>query len=230
MKLIRSILLACGCAVSLSAQAGLITDYSLDETTNIVTDSRNNLEWLQWDVTRGMSINSALSVYTAEGWQLATNAQMAELFNAFDLSYGEFTWDDDENTIQYHSHDSDGPVEAVDDREKLFVGLFGNTWLELTDTISDYEYSSALFGTDMDNDGLYNDARVYDDYRKNNGDYFRNFSQMDNDFGFTRNSEPYRKGVALVRSDATIDVPEPSSIALFAMVLTGLSARRFRKV
>ena len=61
--------------------------YSRENSSNVVTGG--GLEWLQWTVTKGMTIDSALKQYTAQGWRLANNEQMATLFNTFSVWQAE---------------------------------------------------------------------------------------------------------------------------------------------
>ena len=217
---------------SLSANAGLISDYSLDSETNIVTDSSNNLEWLQWSQTRGMSLDAALTQYASQGWELASGEQMARLFNTFGLSYGNFVWQDGES----NRHDS--PVndkneeaeyyndlgELILDPEIIFVSLFG-------DTIGrdGWQYSGAQFGFGND-DNTYHWALVSDDWgyadpdgQSNSFSPGENYLQFNSRFNGVRRSD---LGVAFVRSTESTEVPEPSALALFGLALAGMAVRR----
>lgn len=210
---------------SSTSYAGLISDYSLDSNTNIVTDSGNNLEWLQWSVTDGMSIDQALSNYANDGWQLASTDQMSDLFNTFDFSYGQFTWGEGGEVDQYHNSGSDGRTEAADDRELMFVSLFGNTYLEFHGSNENgraLQYAGALFGF-SGGDDYYKIAFVRDDFdfglgldQDYNGATAVNYREFLTD-GFRENL-----GVALVRSTEPTAVPEPASIAIFLFGLVAL--------
>ena len=217
---------------SLTSYAGLISDYSLDSDSNIVTDSGNNLEWLQWSVTDGMSIDQALSTYANDGWQLASTAQMSDLFNTFDFSYGRFTWGEGDEVDQYHNSGSDGITEAADDRELMFVSLFGNTYLEFHDNNDNgfaMQYAGALFGFSGDDD-YYKIAFVRDDF-----DFGLGFAQ---DYSGAT-AVNYREllpsgfredlGVALVRSTESTAVPEPAPIVLVAFGVIVLACTRRSK-
>ena len=220
-----------------SAKAGLISDFTLDEANNIVTDSRSNLEWLQWDETDGISINKALELHASDGWVLATNAQLAYLFNTFDFAYGGFVWGVDENVEQSYKSPTDGLVEDVTtDRELIFVNLFGNTFEESSygnSSSNGIQYSAAFFGTDSDGDGFYRRAWMSDDY--STGQNTQGDAKFDSD-KYLRRSKTGSTGVALVRNaeiqivNSTV-VNEPTSFAIFTLALLGLSAsttRRFR--
>lgn len=221
----KIISLVCFLTISSSAYAGLISynNYTLDEDTNIV--SSENLQWLQWDETHLMSVDSALSNYGADGWQLASNQQMSDLFNAFNLASSDM-WDADENTSQTITTPYVSGDDLSIDPELQFLALFGITrgldsgWWDLEKEVG------AIFGSDLDGDGLYNLASVTDDFetppfmrRKNNS------ISLKNDV-FTSDTYGGIYGVALVR---TVDVPEPSSLAVFSLALISLIHLRTNK-
>jgi hypothetical protein len=195
--------------------------YTLDESTNIVTGG--GLEWLQWDVTDGLSINQALALYAADGWMLASNQNMADLFNAF--GFGGITWDADETTTQIVSTGSDGNTELDTDPDRIFVNLFGNTFPEYpADPSNPFEYSAALFGTDPDTDGLYNLATVQDDALSFPGNQMAGAADLLKD-NYSADLADFSRGVALVR----VTVPEPSTLWLFAIGLIGFGMSRYRQ-
>lgn len=210
---------------SSSSFAGLITynNYTLNEDTNIIRG--NNLEWLQWDETHLMSVDSALAAYSSDGWQLASNQQMSNLFNTFNLASNNL-WDADENTSQTITTPYLSGDNVSTDPELKFLALFGITrsldsgWWDLI------KETGAIFGNDSDGDNLYNLASVTDDYEV--PPFMRqreNSVSLKNDI-FTSNTSGGIYGVALVR---TVDVPEPSSLAVFSFALIGLIHLRTNK-
>ena len=221
MRIFKTLVFALS-ALTFNSQAGLITDYSLDSETNIVTDKGNNLEWLQWSVTRGQSITDALAHYASDGWGLASGSQIAGLFNTFDLSYGNFTWQDGQSNTYYSPED--GITESKDDRELIFVSLFGDTV-----NLIGLQASGALFGFN-DNDNTYNWAQVGDDAQFSvfgqlvDGLYIEGESRLQFNFSNIANFQS-SLGVALVRSSDLNAVPEPSALALFALALAGILIR-----
>lgn len=237
MKLYKKLTLAFVFAASFGVQAGLISDYVLDETTNTITDTANGIEWLQWNQTTGMSINEALAAFNSDGWQLATNSQMAELFNAFDLSYGEFIWTTEENLPQTYDGPTDGVAieDWINDPELQFVSLFSDTaeaWPnEGTCGVADcLQMSAAYFGSDNDNDGQFKVARVYDDLQFNDGGGYQDLgslAEMSNDIIDINTDTAYSRGVALVR---VVNVSEPQTLTIFCLGIVGLLAFRAKKV
>lgn len=227
-KILSAVLLTCVIAIAVCSSyshAGLITDYSLDSDTRIVTDSGNNLEWLQWSVTRGQSLDDALRDYASEGWVLASGAQMVELFNTFELSYDNFVWQDGVSNRFDSPQDVD--IESADDRELIFVSLFGDTIGRLG-----WQYSGALFGFGS-NDNTFHWAQVSDDWGYSfPGDAPSPYQEGENRIEFNYSNVGFFRsqlGVALVRPADSSAVPEPSAIALISLALVGMALRR-RKI
>lgn len=128
------------------AHGALITrnDFSLDTSTNIITG--NGLNWMRWDTLAGVSINQALTSYSAGGWRLASSDEMISMYSHF-LSGIDWHSAKDEN-----SEVSD--FISVDDYQNL-VAIFG---------VSQNAFggiSNIMFGNDLDNDGAYRSAGAY---------------------------------------------------------------------
>lgn len=213
--------------------------YTLDESTNIVSDG--NLEWLQWDVTRGMSIDTALAeiadgdidgVDYGTGWALASNFQMATLFNVFGLG-ADFVWDSDEQTEQWSldpANNNDGAIEDIStDPELQFTALFGETENFLPEADNHFSASRAFFGNDLDGDLFYNRAEVFDDFMSEAGIVTGN-TWLRLDFT-TADFSWDAAGIALVRqSNNSQPVSEPAALLLMACGLIGMFYSRKRKV
>ncbi len=216
MKIFKRIAVATCLIVSSNAFAGEISDYSLNAAKKIITDSGNKVEWLQWEVTRGFSVNEALETYSKDGWQLASNEQMAELFNTFDFSYGLFSWT---NGREY-SAPIDGDLVG---RERTFASLFGNTYTD--SALPNLAHSAAFFGQASFNQ--HSRAYVVDGYNLGNG--LSKGAAIGNP-AWHRDFKSPSTGIALVRNiSVNANVPEPTSIAMLSIALLGLSARRFSR-
>lgn len=223
---------------SLSAQATLISHfgYERDSASNIVTGG--GLEWLKWDVTKGMSINSALASYASQGWRLASNDEMAFLFNQF--KFGKSDWHANESvtqSIQLPWNSGDALSSHA-----MFTNLFGVTRtfscsLDGRTTLcwSDSDpqlYSLALFGADSNRNGMYNMALVQDDAHRVGSDprvrltFDNHEASLSSDL-WSPDTSAYR-GVALVRNYVpdNVAVPTPGSIGLLALGLVALGYRR----
>ncbi len=217
--ILKRLLTACALVLSINTASAATIEYagySHDTNTNIVKGG--GLEWLQWDETIGQSIDQALSTYANDGWQLASNQQMSTLFNSFDFG---FTFTSNESLIQHHFTGST-PGENPDEKDRKFISIFGNTNTAIPGPFV-VEGSSALFGSDMDGDGLYNIASVVDDVSfifpiPGSVSFFKDI--MNDTFPAPAG------GVALVR---TASVPEPASFALLLMGVAGIAASRKRK-
>jgi hypothetical protein len=211
-------------ASSCLASAGAITDYTLNG--DVVSNSVTGQQWLQWDETVGKSIDWFINDAEAqslrdEGWQIASNLDMANLFN--DFGFGSLTWDTDENTRQSKFTGSDGVIELASDPELIFIGLFGDTYLA-----GNYKYdiptSQARFGYDADSDGLYNWARVQDDHLHPID--LNNFSEGLVQLAWDEGAIDWsldRSGLALVKATS---VSEPTSLMLLLLGLGALIRRR----
>ncbi|QCZ94368.1 PEP-CTERM sorting domain-containing protein [Salinimonas iocasae] len=221
------------------ANAALVTanKYTLDTDTNIVSDG--TLEWLQWDVTSGLSINSSLEQYS--GWSLASNSQMEALFSDF---FSNNTWTSNESEYQLHS---EAPFDDVP-IYNTFLDLFGSR--VSSSDIDNEEYSltylnsrqeiSAFFGSDEDGDNRYNIASVKDwsyarKYIKQTQETRSVFQPANalmtkDNIRLTDSHNNY--GVALVRPQQnadTVNVSEPATLMIFSLGMLGIVARRSKK-
>jgi hypothetical protein len=222
---------------SLTTQAALVeyNGYSREESSTVVTGK--GLEWLKWDVTKGMSIQSALVAYSADGWTLASNAQMAGLFN--DFQFGKNDWSDVESEWQLSRTES---VNSATNAATRFFQIFGQM-----STISDhghvcsyfinkecsypgylYRGTAALFGNDADGDFQYNQAFVMNGLLYAGADEsfaYRVIADLDAD-----NHVSYwgyeDVGVALVRAVQPMPVSLPGSLSIVGLGFIGLMYQR----
>lgn len=182
-RLFRTLLLLLP-IIATPSYAAIITNgnYTHDDTTDIVVG--DGLEWLQWDRTVGLSWNQADALRdTIEGggWQIASNTQMASLFNNF--SFG-LTFDTSEDTNQFVSTPIELGVEVGTDI--TFISMFGDTFAAAGATFNfgegGFSAASAIYGQDSDGDGYINTAVVFDDFAFQNGDPLRGIAQFTHDF------------------------------------------------
>jgi len=247
-KLLVSLALLMLCS---NSYAALIThgNYTLNDATDVVTDGTT--EWLQWDVTSGQSINQALATYSSDGWVLASNSQMANLYNTF--GFGAPVFNDSEDGGQQKN-------AAASQLYRQFVELFGAVSFlidqcatanqpQCLDNPADAA-TSALFGSDTDGDDNYKAAivtiagqgQVFGPIGNviGTGNFQPNSARLTDDI-YSRDSSPTLtlggifgagpSGVALVRTQPVIinDIPEPATLAILGLGLMGLSSRKFKK-
>ena len=211
-------------ALTTSANGAIISyaGYTHDTDTNIVTG--NGLEWLQWDVTIRESINSIqdqLGTLDGGRWRVASNAEMAQLFNAFDFG---LTFDSDEKTGQYayipYTDDNDQVMNA----SLSFIAMFGDTYAagggSYCYETHCFSSSNAIFGLDTDGNTFYNEASVYDDYQHQRDGGPIDGRAMINLDGTSPNFGSGDRSIALVRDVSP--VPVPAAVWLFGSGLVGL--------
>lgn len=222
--MIKKILFAtCLLTNSLTANAELIEykGYSRDVNSNIVKSGE--LEWLMWDVTIGMSLNEALEQHN--GWTLATNENMATLFNAF--QFGPDNWTTKDFTEQSVSLPWD---EAETGSFTQFIKLFGYTYI-----LNDGRFSSedpllrsrAKYGVDDDGDGQASVAMITDDFTILGYKVDHAAHLYVNKYIFSGYDD--QTGVALVRKQNSVSpIPLPTSVSLLALglVVLGFSRRQ----
>lgn len=224
IKVIKSALLGLAIISSQTAFASLITHngYTLDTNTQIVSNSET--EWLQWSLTRGVSIEDALGTYAGQGWSLANNIQMVSLFD-------DFGWDASENenvaSVNLADYTDATDISAMDN----FIELFGSTRYQEGPSygtgIGALNYTIALFGSDLDLDGYYNNATIRSDYQKLLNQVFPTTDDgailYTDSLTLDWSNQFY--GVALVRA---VSVPEPTTLSFFVLALFGLLFRHVK--
>ena len=194
---------------------------NLDESTNIISDSNTNLEWLQWDETVGLNTVGALDIYGDQGWRLASHGDMVNLFNYFDfgITFSE--------SVGGQGFTSPFTPESSDHND--FIALFGDTFSAggrtcftcVEGTVQTGLPSFALYEGFSDTEGLVGLAGVGED-----GQHFElGFLTEEPNAAFldvSGDTEVDIFGVALVRDSANVTVtPLPPSLAFF---LPGLAA------
>lgn len=214
------------------SHASLITygDYTLDEDTNIVTDTSTGLEWLQWDVTAGMSVAEALAEYESEGWTLASVDQISTLLNDFQLGTDLVLTAMAGSTSRYSTAYDGIDTDYTEFLEYSLFDLFGilsqtyykgGTW----NTEKSYTYAtSAWFSGDNDDGTVHQiQLRMKDWFSTISSSRYDNSSTYVNTNSYTDASSNTTTGVALVR---ITEVSAPTTVGLFTLALMGLGIRR----
>jgi hypothetical protein len=234
-KVLKSTFISLVIALSFNTYAGLINLIEKDVYGNgtdkgYTLDIENyNLEWLDLDEVDMFSYNQVKDgLPQFNGWRIATKNEVFDLFenifSTYDLMY--------QNTINYESITFD---ETTDSR----LGETKSTFISIFDTIGGrlkyYDYGiqdhvrfSAFFDTgDTDVFGFFQligiescngvcsqlGLGVHTSRDKDSAEYFHE-------------RQAQHDSVMLVRA---IDVPEPSTLAIFALGLMGLASRRFKE-
>ena len=213
-------------------QAAVI--YEFDDINHIVnaTDSETDeqWQWLSWDQTLNLSVEDFLTgnnnSLLAEGWTIATNTQMAELFNDW---FTTTNWDNDPDTAQLS--DMGINIGSTDDATSVFIASFGDTFnlagVTPIGTDDILQRTRAIFGGETT--GFYNLAKVQDEW---NSDMFgadqRSLAEMTID-NIRANESRADAGLALVRlapEEAAEPVPEPQTLLLMSLAMIALTFKR----
>ena len=215
--------LSISCLVNL-ANAGLIVDTVNDS----FIDTTTGIEWMDFGINHVYTYNYVASqlgeggIY--DGWALATAAQAYTMWtNAF-LGIGA--------TIESPNYYGDGQFLAQDGE-----GIKGSVFVDLKDimgynhilnggsSIEKYE-AQGIF------EGYNGKAKLtYGMYLTTNYDYHWHDSAEINDYGDPDDrgdNTTTRYSTMLVRENI-VSVPEPNTLAVFALGVIGLGIRRFKK-
>lgn len=212
---------------SMTSSATLISHngYQSDTASDIVTGG--GLEWLQWNVTAGQSIEDALGTYSAAGWRTASTIELAALLN--DFSFG-LTFNGYTNVTQ--SVSSPWTTSEVSTHNN-FISLFGRT-VPATDPVFEPSdppaFSRAIVTGPFTPGGqtIFR-ASVRDDSYHPIGGNISHYVQFDSLFvelSYSNNNY----GVALVReisSSEPDNVPEPGPLVLMCLglLITGITVK-----
>jgi len=214
---------------SVSLNAAILTQglYTHDTTTDIVSDG--TMEWLQWDVTVGMSVDSALVQYESDGWRLAGSDEMTALLSNFASGSGHL-FDNTEDTSYTAQFDHVAPEDLFYNQ---FINMFGITYTNATDYFAEdpYTYTMAYYGTDANGDEHYQRALVLDDHTLKFGENGRSTgaAMILSDDIYSVTDAYSRAGVALVRGGAVLETPLPAAVWLFGSALLGLGFAKRKK-
>jgi len=209
-------------AISSCASAGLIL---------------HDLEWLDLDVTKGMSVhsvnNTVLNQVEYSGYRYATKAEV-------DAFWDGFYTDAFDSLASSGWHESQGLVN------ESYTKFLLNGWAlnypasnkTLYTTTGRIEYDQNFISGFMFDDGIRNGRsfKLYSDYIALDGELVAiHHNDYTNHVASAPNSKPFspydsysdgRTSHLIVRA---VSVPEPSTLAIFALGMIGLASRRFKK-
>lgn len=213
-------------AMSGFVNAAAITHYgyTLNNDTNIV--SNGDLEWLQWTETGGESIAGFMINPLYNGWQLASNIQVASLFSDFGFLN---TTNENQSIFGAIPYDSNGDNSAVDKMLELFGIMLSVNRQGYGTGDNAFERSFAIFGTDDDDDKGYNRIDIFSDYTVRGIEAGGVTRMYKDDVYIDSEYSILTAGLMLVRESELTKVSAPSTIAILALALMGLAARRFKK-
>ena len=184
----------------------------------------NDLEWLDLDVTDGMSVNDALTANV--GFRVATESEFHAMFSIFGVG------GDDKflgNTVSSWAHGSNGSDRFVGDLyafdpavDNEFSAVFGVS-ISFNETSQILRYSYGLY---EDAGSVLRLGGVIDARYSRRADTSVEF--YDNSINYSRSRTSSHKAIStfLVRKS----VPEPSTVALmgFGIFALGVARRRNR--
>ncbi|WP_281556326.1 PEP-CTERM sorting domain-containing protein [Thalassomonas sp. RHCl1] len=218
LKLPLAGLILCVSGLFNVANAGLITIGALtsndDGSTNVITDTLNDREWLRWDLLADLTHAQTLAEIASgayAGWTIA-GADDANLF--LDALYGGADHGCSDNvTIILNCADTGSYTSPQ------YKALFGDSGSSGTETA--WFYDDTL--TDNQAGMLY--LHNGEDNRKINT--YSTIAVSDNFSKYGLWSSSGTIGWLMYRS--TAQVPEPPALAIFALALAGFGLRRFTK-
>lgn len=215
MKLLKTLLLTATAVLALSsAQASVISHNGFSRDSDAVVVSGYGQDWLMWDQTEMRSIqwldtSPEASGLRIQGWHVADLTEMQSLFSKFQLG------------------DVNQPEGKAD--QLRLIHMFGG--------VESYDCPGTGIGSHEDCADTF--VRFKLDSRRSGFAYLTLAWEDDPAIGYYAQQVVESRswwgghdfsssgGLALVRdSQVTQDLPEPSSMALFMLMLASLGARR----
>ena len=202
------------------ANAGII-----DTANNSFIDETTGLEWMDFGINNHYSFDQVQALLTSEynGWSLATEEQVVDLAsNAFSFGSGGIH---PSNIDLYSSYQG-----TNGNYNQIFDAMGYNfTSLDFYPAPLDYYYSHGLF---LDSFGGFAALNILNnvDTPQNEFDVVEVRGRLLNGHlsSFDGSISNSQFSTLLVKSTPS-EVPEPTTLAIFALGIMGLAARRFKK-
>ncbi len=239
-RFIKSLLISC--LISLPVSASLIErDYLQLHDGGITYDNESGYEWLDLSYTRSMNLNQYQDYLSSssDGWMFASSRMVDNLFTQFNLTQkindrsGIHEVSEDNSSFgTYHSASGYSYYKPA---EKAFIDLVSALTI-LGESMSE---GSALFGikgfTSDNINGAYEQYMAYHNGAKDLGilafgDYHRVPTGKDIQSFFTyRIARPEVNFASLNISVPSTQVSEPTTLAIFTLMLSLFAFRRYQK-
>lgn len=201
-KFLKYALLSAACTFGSFANAGLIVDTADDS----FIDATTGLEWMDFGINNHLSYNEVVAQMptTYSQWRLATESEVVDLWHNAFFDDSDYTYEFLTGTLQtfYMALPDATGMSAFDDEFSAMStnkGEIAIGWV--ADPTGGLSY--AFFTSD--------------------GDIRAGVSDTPSRLGPFLNNDTRYRSTLLVRSA----VPEPSTLAIFALGMIGLASRRF---
>ena len=227
-KFLKQLALVLSLVVSANATAGIISSTDSHTTSDGSVVNLSGLDWLTWDVTTGQSrtnIEDGFEGLLDDGWRYATVTEYKTMMESvFDTHNG---WsDENKDGARWIYNNLSG---RTDDTGYGHIE-FRNYWGAKSARFSNY------YGADSEcHVGLVWScfgSMYFQAGRLRPVGYIKSgWSSWHDNSGYVKRPKAHMKEIeavssALVRANV---VPEPSTLAIFALGMIGLASRRFKK-
>lgn len=226
-----------------AGEAGIINQDSFDDLGGITVDLTSGLEWLDLDVTVGLSYNEVLdSQYYSDGWRYATRTEYVSLLdNWYSTEIDGFDYEAQNNNGKLTLDASYAP------HFEWFTEVFGYSKVTAANNNigAPAQYTSegmleSVYHANLAQDVMQigttiTNKRIWNSGFKGTENFFNTYfinNQGAIDDG--KNLNDYKLAGSWLVKDYSVDsdvneVPEPSSWVLFSLAILGLGVRRFKQ-
>lgn len=213
-KLLKQLLLGFFLLMGANASAGIISSLDTHTTTDGSVVNLSGLDWLSWDVTTGQSraaVENGFGGLIADGWRYASISEYKMLLESvFDSHNG---WSKDN----------------ADGAQWIYSNIYGRNETSLFND----QYNN-IYGADNECGDVtltcIGHFRMYAedlDFAQSNKGWSR-VEEIDGSLVVLKNQTSQRNASMLVRA-SSVNIPEPSTLVIFALGMIGLTLRRLNK-